>query len=361
MIISEGYTREVWGFLMLLLNIFLAIYYLLIYTKVLNDQYIKQLTWLYVIFMLILSASRPIGKMGFADSQMYADWFLYAKEHAKPIHHRDIAFDYYQLLLSYVVNVRAFFVITSVLFLSLLLAIGKRINKEWYILVVPLFLCTEIYFGIMNVLLRNGIAMLLFILAILSKKTINKLILFILCILFHKSMVLPVLVYALLQKINIKIRHHLLFWLVAIPVSLIVGSQWYYLLETIAFDFRFDYLLKLTPHDYLYHQTGFRWDFLFVSAVVIIYGLYQIYIRNFKNSFYLLLFKLFISLNTVWILIMYANHTVRFFLLSWFLVPVLLGYPYLHTFHKNLQNHFIKLIVILVSFSILMYFKRFLF
>src|SRR5690606_12336378 len=221
MIISGGYTPKVWMFLMLLLNVLLAIYYLLIYKKVLNNRYIKLSTWLDTICMLLLSASRPIGKMGFADSQMFADWFLYAKEHAKPIHHRDIAFDYYQLLLSYVVNVRAFFVITSMLFLSLLLAIGKRINKEWYILVDPLFLCTEIYFGIMNVLLRNGIAMLLFILAILSKKTINKLILFILCIFFHKSMVLPVLVYALLQKINIKISHHLLFWLVALPLSLL--------------------------------------------------------------------------------------------------------------------------------------------
>lgn len=361
MIISGGYTPKVWMFLMLLLNVLLAIYYLLIYKKVLNNRYIKLSTWLYTICMLLLGASRPIGKMGFADSQMYTDWFLYAKEHAKPIHHRDIAFDYYQLLLSYVVNERGFFVVTTLLFVSLLLIIGKKVNREWYILIVPLFLCTEIYFGIMNVLLRNGIGMLLFILAILSKKHTYKLILFMLSVLFHKSMVLPVLVYGILQFVNIKIRHHLLLWLVAIPVSLIVGSQWYYLLETIAFDFRFDYLLKLTPDSYLYYQTGFRWDFLFISAVVIIYGLYQIYIRDYKNTFYLLLFKLFISLNTAWILFMYANHTVRFFLLSWFLVPVLLGYPYLNTFYKNHQNYFIKLIVVLVSFSILMYFKRFLF
>lgn len=356
--VAEFYTVKVWKALLFLLNLSLSIYYYLIYKGRINDKNIIRVTWLYTILITIICAFRPIGLNGYGDTQMYIEWFLYAQEHGKPIHHRDIAFDYYQLVLSYVVNERGFFIITSILFVFLLITIGKNLNKKWFILVVPLFLCTEIYFGLMNVLLRNGIAMLLFFLAILNKKNIYKVFYFIMSILIHKSMVLPIIVYWFLRMFNIKLHYHLLVWLLAIPFSLLVGNTWYYLLEIIAFDFRFDYILNLNPNSYIYKQTGFRWDFLFISLLVIIYGLYQIYILKYKDSFYLFIFKIFVSLNTIWILIMYANHTLRFFLLSWFLTPLILGYPYIKSVNTENRYKLIKLICILVLFSIIIYFKR---
>lgn len=355
----KWYSPFVWNTVLIVLNVGLAIYYYLISKGYIQSKYLRKITWLYILLIVLFCAVRPIGKDGYADSQMYADWFLYAQKYGKPIQHRDIAFDYYQLVLSYVVNVRTFFVITSLFFMCLLLAIGKKINKEWYILVVPLFLCTEIYFGIMNVTLRNGLGMLLFICAFITRSQIVKFLLFISAILFHKSLIIATLLYYLVKNINVRIKYYLTLWFISIFVSILLGSSYYYLFKHIAFDFRFDYLIDLTTESYLYHQTGFRWDFLLVSLGVILYGLYYIYIEKFNNHIYTHLLKLYIILNTFWIFVMYANHTVRFFMLSWFLVPLIFGYPHLKDFNLNNNNlKYYNLILGLVIFSVLLYFKR---
>lgn len=356
---EKWYTPFVWNTLLIGLNVGIALYYYSIYRGFHTKKHLKVGTAIYVFVILLICSFRPIGKGGYADSQMYIDWFLHAKTHGTPIHHRDIAFDYYQLLLAYLVNVRAFFVVTTLFFISLLLAIGKKINKDWYMLVIPLFLCVDIYFGIMNVLLRNGLAMLLFILATLQTKRFLQMLLFIISILFHKSMVLPVILYLIVKNFDIKIKTLLIVWFLAIPIALIFKSEWYFILESIAFDFRFDYILKLFPESYLYHQTGFRWDFLIVSIFVILYGIYQIFITDYNNSYYNTIVKLYLSLNISWIILMYANHTFRFFALSWFLVPLILGYPYLNQINiKNNFNKYFILIICTVLFSFMMYIKR---
>lgn len=356
------YTPKVWELVLLLMNVIIAFIYYLTKNNKISEKSIPFFTWAYIGFVGIISAFRSIGKDGYIDSQMYVEWFEYAKIHKVPIHYKDIGFDFYQLILSYITDTRGFFVCSTLFFLVMLLAIGKKINRQHYFLIVPLFLCTEIYFGIMNVLIRNGLAMLLFLLAFYSKNTYKQVVGFVLAVLFHKSLVILVVFYYLLQWLKIPFRYLLATWSLLIPFTLLFKNHWFYLLEDFSFDDRFYYLFETTASSGYYYQTGFRWDFLILSFIVVMYGCYHIYIQGYRNSVYSRLFQLYVLVNSFWILIMYANHTFRFFILSWFLVPLILGMPLLDPSNVSKKKYnYYQIIGVLTTFSVFMYLKRLLF
>ena len=353
------YTPNVWELVLLLANVIIALIYFIAKKDKFSDKSIQYITWAYIVIIGIVSAFRPIGKEGYSDSLMYIEWFEYAKLHKVPIHYKDIGFDFYQLMLSFVTNTRGFFVCTTIFFLLMLIAVGKKINRKYYFLIVPLFLGTEMYFGIMNVLIRNGLAMLLFLLAFFSKNTYKQIVGFAMSVLFHKSLIIVVFFYYLIRWTKIPFRYLLAIWGLLIPFTLIFKNHWFYLLEGFSFDDRFNYLFETTVSSGYYYPTGFRWDFLILSLIVVVYGCYHIYFQGYRNKAYSRLFQLFLVVNSFWIIIMYANHTFRFFILSWFLVPLILGMPLLDSscFSKKKYNYY-QLVIVLTTFSVFMYFKR---
>ena len=356
------YTPNVWELVLLLANVIIALIYFIAKKEKISDKSIQYITCAYIVIIGIVSACRPIGNDGYIDSLMYIEWFEYAKLHKVPIHYKDIGFDFYQLILSFVTDTRGFFVCTTLFFLLMLIAIGKKINREYYFLIVPLFLCTEMYFGIMNVLIRNGLAMLLFLLAFFSKNTYKQIVGFVMSVLFHKSLVIVVFFYYLVRWIKIPFRYLLALWTLLIPLTLFFKNRWFYLLEEFSFDDRFNYLFETTVTSGYYYQTGFRWDFLLLSLIVVVYGCYHIYFKGYKNKVYSRLFQLYVSVNSFWILIMYANHTFRFFILSWFLVPLILGMPLLDSSNVSKKKYnYYQIIGVLTTFSVFMYLKRLLF
>lgn len=77
-------------------------------------------------------------------------------------------------------------------------------------------------------------------------------------------------------------------------------------------------------------HIGFRPDFILYSAMPVWIG----YKYEFKHKYnisktYSTLLHLYITINAVWLLCMYASFTNRIAYLSWFLYPIVLIYPYL--------------------------------
>ena len=77
-------------------------------------------------------------------------------------------------------------------------------------------------------------------------------------------------------------------------------------------------------------KGGFRIDFILYSAMPVVVGWYAIFKKKIKlSNRYKNLLNLYLCLNGIWMLCMYAAFTNRIAYLSWFLYPVVLVYPFL--------------------------------
>ena len=77
-------------------------------------------------------------------------------------------------------------------------------------------------------------------------------------------------------------------------------------------------------------QGGFRIDFILYSAIPVLVGYYAVFKKKIRLSpLYKDLLNLYLCLNGLWMLCMYANFTNRIAYLSWFLYPIVLIYPFL--------------------------------
>lgn len=77
-------------------------------------------------------------------------------------------------------------------------------------------------------------------------------------------------------------------------------------------------------------KGGFRIDFILYSAMPVLVGYYAVFKKKMHLSqLYKDLLNLYLALNGIWMLCMFANFTNRIAYLSWFLYPIVLIYPFL--------------------------------
>lgn len=73
----------------------------------------------------------------------------------------------------------------------------------------------------------------------------------------------------------------------------------------------------------------FRWDFVLYSAMAVYIGYYFIFRRNFKDEYYHWIYNTFLATNAFWLLVIHAAYSNRFAQISWFIMPIVLIYPFL--------------------------------
>jgi hypothetical protein len=118
-------------------------------------------------------------------------------------------------------------------------------------------------------------------------------------------------------------------WTGSIAVSLVAGgaiSEWLMGSGLISDDRFANYLTARTVDDF--SHAGFRWDFLLYSSVPVAVGSWFIFRRGYADKFYLWLFNIYLMTNAFWILVIRANFSNRFAQLSWFIMPLVLIYPF---------------------------------
>lgn len=295
---------------------------------------------LLVLWMILYMGLRPIDGFYFGDTLNYARGF------AQMVASHDV--DWLSQLLSFkgdfifgvimawcaeYANIHIMFLICALGYVGGSALFCRRIfGNQW---VTPFIVVCAMFeywaYGINGV--RNGMAASLVILALsyIDKWKIA-LLLALIGIGIHKSLLLVVAA-ALLARFIKNTKLYIAGWLGCIALSLTFGQR---LSDAIANnelikDERLEAYVSYAHDQKMmegFSDTGFRWDFLLYSALPIVCGYFFIYKKNFRDPFFRWILNIYICANSFWVLMMYAFSSNRFAQLSWFLMGLVLIYPF---------------------------------
>ncbi len=328
--------------------------------------YIYRITLLVVVFLfaLLLPFSRPdvrrgiVGGRGllfllslfcicfigirdwrveevFVDSVRYAASYLFYLSGYVPNmgEVKDVGYESFALFCANLgLSVDVFFLLCACLYVVPLAVVARRLSPG-HCVVVFLMIITSMSFynyGVNGI--RNGIATSLLLLAIVNyqRSKLSFWVLAVLGALFHKSVLLPMLAYVVADRLP-KVKWYAAAWLLAIPLSFVafqVFSEWLLGISFIA-DRAENYLTGEADAD-KFSQVGFRYDFLLYSAMPIVVGAYFYFKRHFRDVAYERLLCCYLMANTVWVVINQVPYSNRFAYLSWFLMPLIIVYPFVY-------------------------------
>lgn len=293
-----------------------------------------------LLFVTLYMGLRPISFF-FGDMGMYDIKFRKYQMGATLDESKDVFFEMFMQFTAKIMSVRMFFMVCALLYILPLYFAAKKIFADYafygfFILVLALSFWPYGTNGI-----RNGIATSLFVFGITRDKKLAVGIWLFAALLIHRSMLLPIAAYIVAITYN-KPKFYFYCWLLAIPLSLILGSFWekFFLGLGLGEQDRLEGYLSGKELDIQEEiKVGFRWDFLVYSTTGVVAGAYYIFKRKFEDLFYNHVLIVYLIANGLWILIIRANFSNRFAYLSWFLLGLVIIYPLLkaHFFKKQHQ------------------------
>ena len=228
-------------------------------------------------------------------------------------------------------NLQMFFLSCAIIYMSTLwLAMYRFFGNRCYIpFLVAMSMFTFWAYGVNGI--RNGMAASITMLALSFRpRYIVMACLSVIALGIHQSLMLTLAAAALAWKItNPKI--YLAGWLGMIVISSVGGdAAANFLLSTgIIEDERLGGYLTNTEYSHQFSSLGFRWDFLMYSAMPVAVGYYFIFKRNYTDTIYIWLFNIYLTVNAFWILVINAQFSNRFAQISWFIMPIVLIYPFI--------------------------------
>jgi hypothetical protein len=294
----------------------------------------KDNTYVLLVGVFLYMGLRPISWY-FGDMINYNNKFIYYSNGGELVNQKDFLFDVFTKFCSGIMSAEFYFLICAILYvLPLFLACKKWFGANSYIPFLMLIASFTFWqFGANGI--RNGIATSLFVLAISYKKKTTKYGILLIAFFIHGSIIIPITAY-LLTLFNKNTKYYFLGWLVAIPLSIILGSFWENFFTSLGFGGeRINYLVDDRFQD-RFSSIGFRWDFLAYSASAVFTGYYFIFKKKFNDKRYIQLFNIYLIANAFWILVIRASYSARFAYLSWFLMAIVIFFPFFkQRFFKN--------------------------
>lgn len=289
-----------------------------------------------VLYVLIYMGGRPISGKYFGDMSTYNHIFEnYAK--GFPITSTtDLMFHSFTWSLAQVVSNRAYFFICAVLYVIPCYMISRKWFKEYWFYAFLMLVGSFSFWAYGTNGIRNGLATAFFLMALASSKRWMQIIWIFLAVNFHGSMLLPSAGLVLTWFYN-QSRGFYYIWLASIPLSLALPGFWENFFASMVEDERTSYLTSGT-YDEAITQTGFRWDFLIYSATGVFAGSYYLFKKKMDDLTYIRLFNVYLFANAFWILVIRANFSNRFAYLSWFLMALVICYPWLKFYFEKNQH-----------------------
>ena len=201
--------------------------------------------------------------------------------------------------------------------------IKKYFNTNYKFIMLLLAVVSLGFYGYGTNTLRQGLALSFFLIALANDKAKMKFVIFaILAVLFHKSLILPVLFYILISILPLKINY-IYFWIACLILTIAVSGIGIILgLYLEDGDTRINRYLTDESESY---EAGFKLNFLIYSIAPILYGKYIL--KKFNEPIYLKILNLYILVNAFWLLVIRLPFTDRIAYLSWFLIPFIFIYP----------------------------------
>ncbi|MCK0156851.1 EpsG family protein [Cellulophaga sp. F20128] len=324
-----------------------------------NQIFIQFSGFTLLVILIFFMGQRPINGYYFGDTINYYRAYT-AYQYGADIKEGvgDWGWHLFMKSAAQLMSVHTFFTIIEFLYIYPMYRISKAFFKEYWYYAFLMFVVSFSFwtYGVNGI--RNGAAASLFLWGVsYHRKKILMIGFFLLAIQFHKTLLLPILAFAVTFLYN-NPKVYLKGWLACIPLSLVMGGVWIALFASLGFggDDRLSAYLSTEAAEGTSSTTGFRWDFIFYSAFAVVAGWYFIIKRNYKDQMYFQLFNTYLICNGFWILIIRANYSNRFAYLSWFMMAVVIIYPMLkQQFFKN--QHFMigKIILAYFGFTYLMY------
>lgn len=284
-------------------------------------------------FIILYMGLRPVSYV-FGDTTIYAKSFYNTDPRSTFSLGREWAFRDLNLLMAKIGNIHSLFFSCALIYVGSLWWAMKRIfgNYYWIPLLVVISMFTFWTYGVNGI--RNGMGASVFILALSFANNIPVMILLaIIAVGFHQSVLLMVGA-AILAWFYNKNKLYLGIWLASIPISLRYGWSLQYMLASTGFmqgDERLaGYLTRENEIGEIVETSStFRWDFLLYSAMAVGVAYFFIYIRKYKDQYYTWLFNIYLICNTFWIIVIRASYSNRIAQLSWFIMPIILIYPFM--------------------------------
>jgi hypothetical protein len=291
-----------------------------------------------VIVTIMLMGLRPANS-SYGDTVIYAAGFRHfaAQKELHLISSKEWLFDNLMRLFAKYSSIHTFLTFCATIYVGSLWLALRRIFKEYNFvpLIVIMSMFTFWVYGVNGV--RNGMGASLFILAITYTDNIPAMVgIALLGAGIHNSIYLMLVAAALCWIINDS-RLYIILWLLSIVISWILGNdiqQWMAgFAESVAEDNKLsDYLVyshEKMVSDGLVVSTSFRWDFIAFSAMGVAVGAYFLFRRKFDDEYYKWLFNTYLVCNAFWVLIIRAPYSNRFAQISWFILPIVLVYPFM--------------------------------
>lgn len=332
MYLQNFYTVDGWNTLYNILSIayLLSLLIIALLRHKMMLKTIEKASVCYVVLFFLLVAFRPIGIDGFEDTPMYMQWFKQASESHRFSLNNDIGYDILNFLMAQVFSVRVYFIFLALIGGVLVYQIFVHINKTYVWIMIGVYCVMSFHFIFHSVLIRQNLAFLLFLYAIVEKNIKFKVVFFALSILFHKSMFIPLSIYTVVSLFNIKPQYYFIVWVGAVIISLWCGDLIINTIRTLNIetflDHRIKYIYENDPNSGYYSEKKWPWKTLFASFLISIFGLFIS--RTLKDRQYDTLISIFIASNSIWIIFMRANFHYRIAYLSLFLIPLILLFPF---------------------------------
>lgn len=319
-------------------------------TDIRNLTYIKIAGILLLLIVLLYMGLRPIHIV-FIDMPGYYRIFTFYAEGNPIVSTKDYLFHLFMMLSSRIMTAHQFFLSCTIIYvIPLYFASKKWFKQYWFYAFLMLVGSFSFWaYGVNGI--RNGIATSLLLLAISREKLIWKIFWIVLAVGFHASVLLPALGFAITWFYN-KPKVYLYFWFTSIILSLAFPGFWENLFAGTFEDERVSYLItEADPNRF--SSTGFRWDFLLYSATGVFAGWYYLFKKYFGDKVYIQIFNTYLITNAFWILVIRANYSNRFAYLSWFMLAIIIIFPWLK---KNyIENREFKLAWIILSYYMFTY------
>jgi hypothetical protein len=285
-----------------------------------------------LIFVVLYLGLRPIS-YAFGDMAVYAEDYL-KYQFGMPLRvERDVLFEIFMQACSQVMPAEWFFLLCAAIYVVPLFLFAKKIFAEYWFYAFFILVISFSFWAYGTNGIRNGIATSLFLFALSRKNKIFIAAWMFLSFSIHTSMIVPAIAY-IISLFYKNTKMYFVGWLLAIPLSLILGSFWenFFMGLGLVEEQRIVGYLS-GSEEYLDNvveiKTGFRWDFLIYSATGVFAGWYYIIKKGYDDLLYRHIFSVYLIANALWILVIRANFSNRIAYLSWFILGVVIVYPLL--------------------------------
>lgn len=300
-----------------------------------------------LVFVILFMGLRPVG-YEFGDMGTYAKLYDDFQNYGFMETQGDPIFYFFMKSCSKIFPVEIFFLICAALYVIPLYYASKKMFGQYSFYAFFMLIASLSFWAYGTNGIRNGMATSIFLLAITRNSQVVKTILFLLALGVHQSLFIPLVMYVFTSFYK-NTKYIFIFWLLCIPLSLILGKQ----LESFFLSLGFGDADKIQGYfvedeEILeeFSAIGFRWDFLLYSISGVFTGLYFIFKKEFEDEFYRHIINLYLMTNAFWILVIRANFSNRFAYLSWFLLGVVIIYPFLKRMFFKEQHQIIGKIIL---------------